>query len=97
MSENLPENANIRQLRVQAKELLRTLPSGSKLADAQLLIARKYGFDSWPKLVAQIETPGLLEQFRAACRALYVPLISPARERPISAKRIGFWRIWTWI
>jgi ankyrin repeat protein len=69
MSENLPENANIRQLRVQAKELLRTLPSGSKLADAQLLIARKYGFDSWPKLVAQIETPGLLEQFRAAIEA----------------------------
>jgi hypothetical protein len=62
----LPENANIRQLRIQAKELLRTLPTGSKLADAQLQVARHYGFDSWPKLVAEIETPLPLEQFRSA-------------------------------
>jgi hypothetical protein len=66
MSEKLPANANIRQLRIQAKELLRTLPSGSKLAEAQLQTARKYGFESWPKLVAEIETPVLLEQFKRA-------------------------------
>lgn len=66
MSEKLPEKADIRQLRIQAKELLRTLPTGNKLADAQLQIARKYGFDSWPKLVATIETPVLLEKFRQA-------------------------------
>ncbi len=64
MSEKLPENADLRQLRTRAKELLRTLPAGSKLADAQLQIARNYGFDSWPKLIAEVETPVLLEQFR---------------------------------
>lgn len=66
MKQELPENASIRQLRIQAKELLRTLPSGSKLAEAQLSIARQYGFESWPKLVAAIETPRLIEQFRFA-------------------------------
>ncbi|MEI7577431.1 MAG: ankyrin repeat domain-containing protein [Armatimonadota bacterium] len=66
MSEKLPENADVRQLRTRAKELLRTLPAGSKLADAQLSIARQYGFDSWPKLIAEVETPVLLDQFRRA-------------------------------
>jgi len=66
LSESIPERADIRQLRIQAKELLRTLSAGSKLADAQLLIARKYGFDSWPKLVDKIETPALIEKLRKA-------------------------------
>ena len=66
MSEPLPERADIRQLRIQAKELLRSLQTAegakAKLADAQLQIARKYGFDSWPKLVAKIETPVFIEK-----------------------------------
>ncbi|MFZ4508456.1 MAG: ankyrin repeat domain-containing protein [Fimbriimonas sp.] len=66
MSDNLPANANIRQLRIQAKELLPTLPAGTQLAEAQLLIARQYGFDSWPKLVAKVETPALLKKLREA-------------------------------
>lgn len=69
MSEQLPERADIRQLRIQAKELLRTLSNGEKLADAQLLIARKYGFDSWPKLVDKVEVPALLEKFKQALYA----------------------------
>lgn len=64
MSEQLPERADMRQLRIQAKELLRSLTHGEKLADAQLLIARKYGFLSWPKLVDHLETPKLLEKFK---------------------------------
>lgn len=75
MSEPIPERADVRQLRIQAKELLRALQSGdevaegidpakAKLADALRLIARKYGFSSWPKLVNQVETPILLEQFQ---------------------------------
>ncbi len=77
MSEPIPERADIRQLRTQAKELLRALHQGepladgqvmadAKLSDAQRLIARKYGFSSWPKLVDQIETPVLVEQFKEA-------------------------------
>ncbi|MEI7985516.1 MAG: ankyrin repeat domain-containing protein [Armatimonadota bacterium] len=68
MSEPIPERADIRQLRIQAKELLRSLSNGEKLADAQLAIARKYGFDSWPKLVESIEKPVLLDKFK---RAIY--------------------------
>ncbi len=66
MSEPIPERADIRQLRIQAKELLRSLSNGEKLADAQLAIARKYGFDSWPKLVEAIEKPVLLDKFKRA-------------------------------
>jgi ankyrin repeat protein len=80
MSEPIPERADIRQLRTQAKELLRSLQSGEtlvdgvriaepKLSDAQRLIARKHGFPSWPKLVDQIETPILLEKLKAAVHA----------------------------
>ena len=66
MSEPIPERADIRQLRIQAKELLRSLSNGEKLADAQLAIARKYGFDSWPKLVEALEKPVLLDKFKRA-------------------------------
>lgn len=77
MSEPIPERADVRQLRIQAKELLRSLQIGepladgktlvnAKLADAQLLIARKYGFESWPKLVSKVETPILIEKFKRA-------------------------------
>ena len=80
MSEPIPERADMRQLRTQAKELLRSLHSGAtptdgrkfadaRLADAQLLIARKYGFDSWPKLVEKIETPVLIEKLKKAIDA----------------------------
>ncbi len=77
MSEKLPERADVRQLRIQAKELLRKLQNGdetadeitpatARLADAQRLIARKYGFSSWPKLVEEVETPALLAAFQSA-------------------------------
>jgi len=72
MSENqIPEQADVRQLRTQAKELLRELVAtdpAAKLADAQRQIAQKHGFESWPKLVAEVETPLLIEKMK---RALY--------------------------
>lgn len=90
MTQKLPENASIRQLRIQAKELLRSLPTGSKLADAQLTIARQYGFDSWPKLVAEVETPLLLEQFRTALdNGDGAMLESLLRSKAILRKRIN--------
>ena len=95
MSQQLPEQADIRQLRIQAKELLRSLKNGepfadgkqyldAKLADAQLLIARQYGFDSWPKLVDQVETPVLIEKFR---RAVYSSNVG-ALEKLLSSKPV---------
>jgi ankyrin repeat protein len=80
MSEPIPERADMRQLRTQAKEVLRSLHTGEtlvddkrlenpKLADAQRILARKYGYPSWPKMVAEIEVPALIEQFKAAVEA----------------------------
>jgi len=51
----LPDRPNLRHLRDQAKDLVR---SGAvrTLADAQLQIARQYGFASWAKLKHQVES-----------------------------------------
>ncbi|MCU1233699.1 MAG: hypothetical protein JWP63_1666 [Candidatus Solibacter sp.] len=51
----LPERPNLRHLKDQAKDLLAT-GKASSLADAQFQIARLYGFVSWPKLKAHVES-----------------------------------------
>jgi hypothetical protein len=59
MSRNLPELPNLEHLRKQAKALLRELRQQSPeatLAEAQHTIARLYGFASWPKLKAHVES-----------------------------------------
>ena len=50
----LPRRPNLRQLKDQAKDLLKSGRAGS-LSDAQLQIARIFGFPSWPKLKARVE------------------------------------------
>ncbi|MBL9139003.1 MAG: hypothetical protein JNK85_24255, partial [Verrucomicrobiales bacterium] len=72
MSTSLPPRPDLEQLRAQAKELLRAFKSGdpaairrfqeslptheAKLADAQCVVAREYGFASWPKLKEHVES-----------------------------------------
>ena len=59
MSHNLPPHPNLEHLRKQAKDLLHDLKQRSpvsKLADAQHALAREYGFASWPKLKAYVES-----------------------------------------
>lgn len=55
---SLPARPSLEQLRKQAKERLESLretePSAT-LSDAQFVLARAYGFDSWPKLVHHVE------------------------------------------
>lgn len=51
----LPDRPNLRHLKDQAKDLLKTAAAAS-LADAQFQIARLYGFASWPKLKAHVES-----------------------------------------
>jgi ankyrin repeat protein len=55
------------------REAANALPAGSapKLADALHVIAREYGFDSWPKLKARVETlsEDPAEALKAAIRA----------------------------
>src|SRR4051812_41170897 len=65
------ENPDLDQLKRQAKELLQSFLNGDTaeveayyhgadpatfaLHDAQLVIARSYGFESWPKLKAYVD------------------------------------------
>jgi hypothetical protein len=62
MTRNLPPHPNLDHLKKQAKALLRKMKQENfvaKLADAQFAIAREYGFASWPKLKAYVESlPG---------------------------------------
>src|SRR5260370_26666064 len=62
----LPERPNLRHLRDQAKDLVRT-GAAPTLADAQFQIARQYGFPSWPKLKQHVES---LEQAGALRNAI---------------------------
>jgi ankyrin repeat protein len=58
MSRSLPERPNLDWLRKTAKQALKQLrehtPS-ARLADAQLAVAREYGFNSWRKLVRHVQ------------------------------------------
>jgi hypothetical protein len=54
-SRPLPDRPNLRHLKDQAKDLLKAGAAAS-IADAQFTIARLYGFASWPKLKARIES-----------------------------------------
>ncbi len=70
----LPVRADLRQLRTQAKELLRSARAADPdalarihavsdrlvLASAQLALAREYGFASWRRLKAEVERRRLL-------------------------------------
>lgn len=51
----LPDHPNLRHLKDQAKDLLKAGTARS-LADAQFKIAREYGFPSWPKLKAHVDS-----------------------------------------
>lgn len=71
MSKSLPERPNLEQLKHQAKDLLDEIKAGQPdalarigpgdratfaLHDAQRIVAREYGFESWAKLKLHVET-----------------------------------------
>ena len=59
MSRNLPARPNLEFLKKEAKSLLDVLlqrDGAAQLADAQHALARDYGFASWPKLKAHVES-----------------------------------------
>lgn len=72
---NLPNDPHLDHLRGQAKTLLKGVRAGDAaavalagefhpvrtLADAQLVIARSYGFPSWPRIVRHVE---LVDRYR---------------------------------
>jgi hypothetical protein len=64
----LPDRPNLRHLRDQAKDLVRS-GAVSTLADAQLHIARQYGFASWPRLKQHVESVHDAGRLRQAIRS----------------------------
>lgn len=59
MSRILPQRPNLEHLKDQAKTLLREMQErnpDAQLTDAQFAIAREYGFASWPRLKAHVES-----------------------------------------
>jgi len=74
MSLNLPERASYDYLKKLAKERLALLRAGkpeAQLAEAQLAIAREYGFASWRGLKAELDRrrEPRIAAFMQACRA----------------------------
>ena len=61
----LPDRPNLRHLKDQAKDLLKTGAAAS-LTDAQFQIARLYGFASWPKLKAHVDSLEEIGQLKQA-------------------------------
>jgi ankyrin repeat protein len=61
----LPERPNIRHLKNQAKDLLRA-GNADSITQAQFKIARLYGFGSWPKLKAHIDSLNDIGQLKKA-------------------------------
>jgi ankyrin repeat protein len=61
----LPDRPNLRHLKDQAKGLFKTGAADS-LTDAQFQIARQYGFASWPKLRAHVDSLQSLGRLKQA-------------------------------
>jgi hypothetical protein len=61
----LPDRPNLRHLKDQAKDLLKAGDADS-LTGAQFKIARLYGFTSWPKLKAHVESLEEIGQLKQA-------------------------------
>lgn len=67
-SRSLPERPDLRHLKRQAKDLFKAGQTDS-LAAAQFQIARDYGFPSWPKLKAHVESLTEVGQLKDAIHA----------------------------
>ena len=68
-SRQLPDRANLEHLRNEAKQRLKALRGQNptaRLTDAQLLVAREYGFPSWRQLKATVDDRQRERVFQAA-------------------------------
>ncbi len=104
-SHELPARANLEHLRNEAKQRLRELRArddAARLSDAQLLVARAYGFPSWRRLKAAVDDrerervfaaarDGDLEAVRRALEGGFNPGASDASGRSLHqvAKTLG--------
>src|SRR5436305_14468286 len=67
-SRSLPEKPDLRHLKDQAKKLVRRGDAAS-LNNAQHRLAQEYGFASWPKLKAHVESLLEIGQLKSAIDA----------------------------
>lgn len=84
---SLPLRASLEHLRNEAKQRLKTMQAqdpGARLADAQLAIAREYGFPSWRRLKAAVDEQDH-ERVFAAARAGDVETIRRALQHGFNA------------
>ena len=61
----LPDRPNLRHLKDQAKDLVKA-GTAKSITDAQFTIARLYGFPSWPKLKAHVDSLDEIGQLKQA-------------------------------
>jgi hypothetical protein len=91
MSRDLPPRPNLEHLKKQAKALLRELrrrDANASLADALHAVARDYGFASWPKLKAHIEsTPPPSRPAESSSSAPLFPRFTEAAKRTLFFSR----------
>jgi ankyrin repeat protein len=83
----LPDHPNLRYLKDQAKDLLKA-GTASSLADAQLKIAREYGFPSWPKLKAHVDALEEAGQLKDAIDRNDLPLVQSMMSRNPALHRV---------
>src|SRR5438309_9263031 len=82
---DLPARASLEHLRNEAKAHLRTLrkkKTAAGLAEAQLDVARRYGFSSWR---SEEHTSELQSQFHLVCRLL---LEKKKTERELASNKV---------
>jgi len=87
----LPDHPNLRRLKDQAKGLLKASNARS-LADAQLKVAREYGFPSWPKLKAHVDSVAEAGQLKAAIDRNDLALVQSMmlRNRALHKAPLGY-------
>jgi hypothetical protein len=76
----LPDRPNLRHLKDQAKDLLKT-GTAATTADAQFKVARLYGFASWPKLRAHVESFEEIGQLKQAIDTNDIVLVKAMMKR----------------
>jgi ankyrin repeat protein len=76
----LPPNPNLRHLKDQARDLLKA-GQAQTLSEAQFQTARSYGFASWPRLKAYVDSLGLVGELKGAIDAEDLPLVKRLMTR----------------
>src|SRR5260370_15226327 len=87
----LPDRPNLRHLKDQAKELLKA-GTAESITDAQFKIARLYGFASWPKLKAHVDSLEEIGRLKQAIDANDVERVKTVmtRNRALHRAPLGY-------